>query len=308
VEKLELLRTKILLLVFAVLISACNTPAPTPTALPTAIPNQISQQTGSAGGTGVLMVSTTLIVGPNRFAFGIQDSGNFVKNATLKLTFFDLTGSKQQAIGTVPAIYREGPDGFTGIYTAEVNFGKAGSWGVAILGKTADGKAVDQKVGFDVLEKSTEVAVGQKAPAAKSPTADDVKGDLKKISSAPEPNPAFYKLSLDQAISSSKPTLVLFSTPAFCTSRLCGPAYDVVNSVYPTYADKLNFVHVEVYKDLPNYNPKNPQLADAMGAWGLNSEPWTYLLDKNGVVVWRVEGLVMADEVKTAVDNLLKTS
>jgi thiol-disulfide isomerase/thioredoxin len=161
-------------------------------------------------------------------------------------------------------------------------------------------------VAIDVTANGTEAAVGQKPPAAKSPTIKDANGDLKKLTSAPTPNPAFYQLSLDQAMSSGKPTLVQFSTPAFCTSRFCGPAYDMMNQVYPNYADKINFVHVEVYKDLPNPNLSKPQYADALLAWGLKTEPWTYLLDKNGVVVWRVEGLVTADEIKAAVDKVLK--
>ncbi len=128
------------------------------------------------------------------------------------------------------------------------------------------------------------------------------------MTSASKPNPDFYRLSLDQALTSGKPTLVLFSTPAFCSSRLCGPVYDVMNQVYPAYADQVNVVHVEVYKDLPNPNLAKPQIADAMIAWGLSTEPWTYLLDKNGVVVWRAEGLVTGDEVKIAIDALLKAA
>ncbi len=295
------------LVVLFFVLSGCGSAAPTP--LPTAMPNQISKQTpgaAPAAGYQVLLVPTTLTVGSNRFVFGILDGDEFVKNAKLTLTFFDLTGGKQKATDTMPAVYREAPDGIAAVYTAEVTFPAAGSWGVAIEGTTADGKPIDQKIGFDVSTTSTEVAVGQKPPAARSPTLDSVGGDLKRLTSSSKPNPAFYRLSLDQALTSGKPTVVQFSTPSFCSSRLCGPAYDVLNAVYPAYADKLNFVHIEVYKDLPNPNLSKPQYADAMLAWGLSSEPWTYVLDKNGVVVWRAEGLVTVDELKAAIDNLLK--
>ncbi len=304
-------RAKVLTVV-VFLLAACSTAAPTPqaTALPTAMPNQISKQAPgeASGGYQVVMVQSEIAIGPNRFAVGILDGDTFVKNAKLSFTFYDLTGGKQTVADTLPATYREGPDGIAAIYTAEVNFPAAGSWGVAIAGTTADGKPVDQKVGFDVAAQGTALAVGHKAPPARSPTLGSVGGDLKKLTSAPKPNQAFYRLSLDQAIASGRPSLVQFSTPAFCSSRLCGPAYDVMNQVYPAYADRLNFVHVEVYKDLPNPDLSKPQIADAMTAWGLTTEPWTYLLDKNGVVAWRVEGLVTADELKTAIDHLLKTS
>ncbi len=288
------------------IVSACNA-APSPTALPTAQPNQVSQQSpGGAAGMQVVMVQSVITVGPNRFAIGLLDGDKFVKNARVTLTFYDLNGGQQKQVGTIPATYREAPDGFAAMYTVETTFPEAGSWGVAVSGTTSDGKPIDQKVGFDVVSSSPELAVGKKAPSARTPTVDSVGGALKKLSSAPKPNPAFYRLSLDQALTSGKPTLVQFSTPAFCTSRLCGPVYDVIDRVYPAYADQVNFIHVEVYKDLPNPDLSKPQIADAMTAFGLKTEPWTYLLDKNGVVVWRVEGLITTDELQAALDALPK--
>jgi hypothetical protein len=178
---------------------------------------------------------------------------------------------------------------------------------VSIIGTTADGKPIDQKVGFVVLAKSTELQVGSKAPLVKSPTLTSVGGDLRKLTSAPKPNEAFYRLSVDEAISSGKLTLVLFSTPGFCTSRLCGPDYEVIDQLYPTFADRVNFVHVEVYKDLPNPNLSKPQYADALLGWGLRTEPWTYIV-KHGTVVWRAEGLITVDELKPVLDDLLASA
>ncbi len=139
-------------------LAACSNPSPT--ALPTALPNNVSQQQPASDSAGyqVLLVGSVLTVGPNRFAIGILSGDTLVKKASLNLTFFDLTEG-QKVAGTVPAVYREGPEGVVGMYTAEMNFPKAGSWGVAIVGKTADGKPIDQKIGFDVLASSTELAV-----------------------------------------------------------------------------------------------------------------------------------------------------
>jgi thiol-disulfide isomerase/thioredoxin len=293
--------------ILIVMLSACNTSAPT--AIPTAMPNQISKQTPGAGpvaGIQIVLVQSVITVGQNRFAIGLLDGDSFVKNARLDMTFFNLVNGAKEA-GTVGASYRESPDGAAGMYTVEMNFPNAGSWGVAVKGTGSDGKPIDQRASFEVVASSSELAVGQKAPAAKSPTLIEVGGDLKRITSASKPNAAFYQISLDKAIASGKPTLVQFSTPAFCTSRLCGPAYDMLQAVYPGYGDKLNIIHVEVYTDLPNPNLSKPQIAAAMGVWGLKTEPWTYLLDKNGVVVWRAEGLVTADEASAEIDRLLKT-
>ena len=299
---------KILCAALLLIVTACS-PSLTPTPLPTAVPNQLSNQ-GSLAGLQVLLVQSVITVGQNRFAIGLMNNNDFLKNAAITLTFYDLTskaGQSGQAYGTMPARYLEGPDGLAGIYAADITFPSAGSWGVAVTGKTADGRAIDQKVGFDVVQTSTELAVGQKPASLKTPTAADVNQDLKKLTSARTPEPGFYQLSLDQALTAGKAVVVQVSTPAFCSSRLCGPVYEVLRSVYPIYKDKLNFVQIEVYTDLPNPNLRNPQYAPIMGAWGLRSEPWTYLIDKNGVVYWRAEGLVTVDELKDKIDMLLKS-
>jgi hypothetical protein len=294
-------------LILIVMLSACNTVPPT--AIPTAMPNQLSQQTPGAVpvvGIQIVLVQSVITVGPNRFAIGLLDGDAFVKNAKLNMTFFNLSNAAKE-VGTIEATYRESPDGAAGMYTVEMNFPNAGSWGVAVKGTDSDGKPIDQRASFEVVTSSSELAVGQKAPAAKSRTLVEVGGDMKRITSASKPNSAFYQISLEQALASGKPTLVQFSTPTFCTSRLCGPAYDVLQAVYPRYSDRLNVIHVEVYTDLPNPNLSKPQLAESMAVWGLKTEPWTYLIDKNGVVAWRAEGLVTADEVSAEIDRMLKT-
>ncbi len=291
--------SKTILIVLALILAACNA-APTPTPLPTALSNQLSKQVpGTApAGTQVLLVQSVTAVGLNRFAIGLQRGDSFVKGATLSMSFYDLTGQKEKLVRTVPAVYREGPDGQVGIYTAMMNFPTAGSWGLAVKGTDKDGNPIDQQVGFDVVASSPELAVGKQAPSVKTPTMTSTGGDIKKLTSSTTPNPLFYQLSLDDAIKNGQPTVVQFSTPAFCTSRLCGPVYDVMSQVTTAYSRQLNFVQVEVYKDLPNPNLNNPQWADAFLAFVLQNEPWTYVLDKNGVVTWRAEGLIATDELK----------
>lgn len=256
----------------------------------------------------VVMVQSEIVVGMGRFAIGILDSEDmFVKNANIELTFYDLSDRTNPTLyKTIPAIYREAPDNLAAIYTVEIDFPKAGNWGVIVAGETLQGKSLDERVSFEVAANSPALAVGKKAPLTKSLTLEDVNADLKRLTSAQKPNADFYRLSIDQALSNGKPTIVLFSTPGFCESRICGPDYEILGKVYPSYKDKINFIHVEVYKDIPNPNLSKPQLADALVDWGLQTEPWTYILDKNGVVMWRAEGLITVDELTIIFDSLLK--
>ncbi|HLY27345.1 MAG TPA: hypothetical protein VKQ72_13465 [Aggregatilineales bacterium] len=284
-------------------LTACGAASPaTPTPLPTALPNQIDYQgASSAAGMQVVLVQSVISVGPNRFAIALLNGNNFLRGGDLIFTFYNLaqqTGNTLKAAMSLPAIYRDAPQSLAGIFTANVTFPSAGSWGLGVSGKGPDGKAIDQQVGFDVTASSAIPAVGQKAPPVQSPTLDSAGGDIKKLSSSPTPNPAFYQQSIASALGSGKPLVVQFSTPAFCTSRLCGPSYDVLNAVYPTYAERVNFIHVEVYQDLPNPDLQHPHYAPAMLAWGMTTEPWTYVIDQSGVVSWRAEGLITTDELK----------
>ena len=102
-----------------------------------------------------------------------------------------------------------------------------------------------------------------------------------------------------------KPTVLLFATPAFCQTRFCGPAYDTTHALQLRYGAQFNFVHVEVYTGLPNPAANNWEIAPAMTAFGLTTEPWLYLIDGSGVIDYRVEGLFTTAEVERHMQNLL---
>jgi hypothetical protein len=98
----------------------------------------------------------------------------------------------------------------------------------------------------------------------------------------------------------TKPIVLVFATPAFCQSRVCGPVVDEVQQVADKYGDEADFIHMEIYED--NEPPKTrPQLA----AYGLETEPWTFLIDKNGVVQDRIEGAYGVSELEDAMKKIL---
>jgi hypothetical protein len=131
-----------------------------------------------------------------------------------------------------------------------------------------------------------------------------VAGDLSKLSSAPASNPAFYELSLRDALGNGRPTFLYFATPAFCQTRLCGPGYDIFNELYQEYQEDFNFIHVEVYEGLPNPATTDWSVAPAMQSFGLTTEPWLYVIDEEGTIQYRVEGLFTADEIRNQLLDL----
>jgi len=251
----------------------------------------------------VAIVPTELVVGPNRFAVGLFDAeGEMMHDASVHFHYFDLSDPGQAVLESEADAYRvhteEGP---TTVYAHERSFDRAGNWGVEVEARLPDGSAASSRIGFRVVADAASVGPGERVPTLKTPTLTDVDQDLSLLTSALEPNPAFYQQSLDQAIASGRPTMLLFATPEFCQTRFCGPAYDMVSGLQEQYGDRVNFIHVEVFQGLPNPADSGFKLSPVVEAFGLESEPWVYLIDRGGSVVYRVEGLFTPAELERQV-------
>ena len=130
---------------------------------------------------------------------------------------------------------------------------------------------------------------------------DDI-SDLATITSANPPDPDLYRLSVDEALESGKPLVLVFSTPAFCVSATCGPQVEVVSQVKEKYQDRANFIHVEVFKD-PHLIEGGRPVAGTVAAvteWNLPSEPWTFVIDQEGRVRAKFEQFTTAQEIEAA--------
>ena len=97
------------------------------------------------------------------------------------------------------------------------------------------------------------------------------------------------------------PFVVSFATPLYCQTRTCGPVVQVVQSVAKDWqAQGVDFIHVEIYKDNDPAKGTNRWVDE----WKLRSEPFTFVVDKNGVIRSRFEGAFSAAELETAVSKV----
>jgi hypothetical protein len=106
---------------------------------------------------------------------------------------------------------------------------------------------------------------------------------------------------IGDVLGKGRPLIVMFSTPAFCTSRFCGPVLEVLLAQVPAYQDRIDFVHIEVWQDF-QLQKQRP----ATGEWGLPTEPYTFFMDKDGKVVGKFEAIFGQDELISALDQLAK--
>jgi hypothetical protein len=258
---------------------------------------------------GVALVPSVLVVGLNRFAVGLfTGDGQVVHDAEVHFHYYDLTNPTAPVLEShAEATKQQTPDGLTTIFAQDRAFDRAGDWGVEIQATFPDGSASIKRIGFQVLADSPSPVPGEAAPAVHTVVAADVDNDLSKLSSSLTPNPALYEQSLDEAMRNGKPTVLLFATPAYCQTRFCGPAYEIASELQEKYAGQVNFIHVEIYTGLPDPSSNNWELAPAMTAFGLSTEPWLFVIDRNGVVVYRVEGLFTVEEIEQYLPALLES-
>jgi hypothetical protein len=276
-----------------------------------------------------ILANSELVVGSNRIAVGIigPDSKPIV-DAKVHFAFYNLNGGKEVKTQEMDAVSRVPgrdaglpaqetvrlPDGTTrnifyvgvevGIYTARVDFPEAGEWGVEIKVEADKPSKISKTLlpRFNVLAKGSTPPVGASAPKSKNLTADDVP-NIAQIDSSSKPSRDMHTSTIAAAIDAGKPALVLFAVPGFCESRLCGPEIEIMRKVYPKYKDKVEFIHVEFYK-----NPGNPSRipADAVAEWGLRSEPWFFAIDNKGIIAGKFEGPVSLAELEEALQTIAK--
>jgi hypothetical protein len=144
-------------------------------------------------------------------------------------------------------------------------------------------------------------AVGDRAIPSKTPTLASTRGDLKALSTSSQPVPALYRHSIAATLAAQKPFIVTFATPKFCTSRTCGPTVDVVDYIRRQgSATNARFIHVEIYKN----NEPNQGVNRWVREWGLPSEPWVFVVGRDGRIKARFEGSVSVAELRAAVSKL----
>jgi hypothetical protein len=178
----------------------------------------------------------------------------------------------------------EDPDAASVVYSSRLSFPGPGEWRIAAVlkedgelkGAVLPGLAVG---GFTKIPRP-----GQRAPMIHTPTAQDVDGDLSKITTRIPPD---TQNRVDYADALGKePIVLLFATPQFCQSRVCGPVVDVAEQAKQEFGDKAAFIHMEIY----NENDPGKKVRPQVRAFHLPTEPWLFTIDRDGIVRDAVEG------------------
>jgi len=306
----------------AVVVGACSSVGAAPTPRPSAAAAAGSHgaqiagwpMPGQATTTSFIPVlaSAENVVGNDRFLLTLVDRDNrpiASPDRAVTLKFYDLAADAASPTETVAADFVWAIEGERGFYVATATFDRAGEWGVEVNVSQSGAAPEAARVRFEVQEKGTTVAVGERAPSVATPTLADVGGDPSKLSTDPKPDPDLYRTSVATALEAHEPFVLVFATPAFCQSRVCGPTLETVKRVKAGEAG-MTFINVEPYTlewkggSLQPVLDANGQLSPvpAVNAYGLLVEPWIFVVDREGVVRASFEAVVSQKELRAAID------
>lgn len=214
-------------------------------------------------------------------------------------TFLAIEGAEQGPSGDTPVAV-PGSQG-RGVYSADVTFDRAGFWAAQLTADLEDGPMTGQAI-FEVYEEPRYPAVGERAPRTDNLTAASTDAPPEAIDSrAPEgeelPDPELHEMTIAESIRNKEPALVVFSTPVYCVSRFCGPITDMVSELHDEFADRANFIHVEVWRDFQG-TVVNKGAAEWIYREDDLTEPWIYLIGKNGKIAARWDNVATRSEIE----------
>jgi hypothetical protein len=256
--------------------------------------------------------AASFVKGPNRYPFGVFTlEQEQVEDADVAMYF--AKNGKSKVLGPYPAhlesletkpAYRAATSGAEGdaksVYVVpKVDFNANGEWLAVAMLKGKDGLEATRPTGPTIVGTSPQIpAVGERPPAITTLTAADVGGQLEKIDTRVPPD-QMHKVDFAKVLG-KKPIVLVFATPALCQSRVCGPVVDVAQQVADEYEPKADFIHQEVY-----VNNEPPDIRPQLKAFHLESEPWTFLIDKHGKVRDVLQGAYGVAELEEAMKTIV---
>ena len=255
------------------------------------------------------LATIDLAIGNNRFAFGILDKESKpVRLPSVRATFMFIENEPYEVKSQRNAQFIRWPTGKSGVYLLEeVIFDKEGNWGLLIDYSDDSGDIHVGQISFQVKKRSSSPAIGEIAPNSINKTVNNG-FKLSEITSSPEPDLDLYTLTIQEAVNTEKPTLIVFASPAFCQTATCGPQIKILSNIKDIYKNAANFIHIEVF-DNPSEmqgNFSKAKISPLMEEWSLVSEPFTFIVDKNGVIARKFEGFTTSDELVSALKKLIE--
>lgn len=243
-------------------------------------------------------VRISFLVVTNRGRVIAPSTARFWIARSLSAKPFQETVAKLEPVG-VPGV-STGADA-PALYVAHVRVAAPGKYVVLArpVGKVAIGGIRD----IVVKARSATPAVGDRAYASNTPTLASSGGKTAQLTTRVPPDRGLLRYSIAESLAAHAPFVVTFATPRYCESRTCGPVVDVVDHTRRRFEGSgIRFIHVEIYKGNDPRQGQNRWVRQ----WRLPSEPWTFVVGRDGRIKAKFEGSVSTGELESSIRRFLR--
>ena len=221
-----------------------------------------------------------------------------------------LVGSNGPGVGPRVSAVAVQPRGVAEVsYVATLDVPTAGWWRLDVS-VSGSGMVLSGSTSVAALEPGGTAALGMAAPTVRTPTLDDVGGEARRVTTDPMPDPRLSRTSTADALGARSPFVLIVDSWRFRTSDVCGQAIGLGRFLLDRWPD-VPMIHLEPYEyaivsDTPVLQGTlaDPPIVPAANAWGIAAEPWgptsmpwIFVVDGDGIVRAKYQGVIGSADV-----------
>jgi protein SCO1/2 len=294
--------------------SASRGPSLAPSPIPTVVPTTSAAASPEAGSASLWpqVVSSSVWAGdatPVILAL-FDDLGGRIGDPTLRVTARLLDAGGAPAGDAVEAVRVQPPGLVEASYVPTLAIPTPGRWRIALEAAATDGSVRRGDIELTALDPGGTPAIGAPGPTIRTQTAADVGGDLTWVTTDPLPDPRLSSTSTSDALGAGRPFVLVVDSYSFKVTPACGRAVAMAKRLVDRWPD-IPFIHHEPYRySVVTTEPvlegtlQSPVLTDVAEAWGVGSEPWgvgsmpwLFIVDGDGIVRAKYQGVMGTADV-----------
>jgi protein SCO1/2 len=225
-----------------------------------------------------------------------------------------LTGLAGEVVGTATEATPVRPPGVDAVsYVAEPAIPSPGPWRLRVTADRA-GTTMTGSAAMTALDPGGTAPLGGPAPRIATPTLDDVGGVVRAITTDPAPDLRLSRRSTADALAEGQPFVLVVDSWRFRVTTACGQAIIMARFLVDRWRD-VGFIHLEPYRysvvastPVLDGSFDDPSLTDPAAAWGFGEEPWgatsmpwVFVVDGDGIVRAKYQGVMGTADVDVIV-------
>jgi protein SCO1/2 len=296
-----------------------TTVEPTPPASPTAAPNPSIAPSPTTAPISTPVVEDVVpeVVSSSVWAGGdspvivaVRDDRGRLADQASRVTA-QVVATDGTTVGPVVEAVAVQPEGVPEVsFVATLDFPGVGSWGVMVEETDAAGDVHRGTATVTALDPGGSAALGERAPATRTSTAADYGGNLTWVTTDPLPDPRLSSTSTSDALAAERPFVLVVDSVAFKVTPACGRAVVMARRLLDRWGS-VPFIHHEPYRytvittepvlEGTLSDPRLTDVAEAWGVgappWGVGSMPWLFIVDDEGLVRAKYQGVMGTADV-----------